>query len=91
MDKIIIAAILILIRPAFASESYPVSLPEANIAAQDDSHFEAYAMVAITAALIAGAILYVTKDRSGLVEDQRVRPWRLFIDHEAHVGITIDF
>ncbi len=91
MARVIIAALLFLVRPAFAAEPQPVSLPQADVATQEEDHSEAYATVAITAALIASAIMYATNDRSGLVESRPTRSWKFFIDHDARVGITIDF
>ncbi len=92
MAKIIIASLLFLMRPAFSAEPVPVSSPPVVSGHESDSDsLVSNATVAITAALIAAAILYVIKDRSGLVDNQPMRPWRFFIDQESRIGIMIDF
>ncbi len=93
MAKWTIALLLFIfaINPAFGAD--PVSAPPVVVdgTPTDNEHEQAYATVAITAALIMSAILYVTKNNtSSLSAPTQSHAWRVYIDENARVGIAFD-
>ncbi len=92
MKKAIAAVLILLIAsPAFAADPVPVSSPPVVSGPQDEAdRTTAHATVAVTAALIAVAIIYATKDRQTLNLKPTKARARVYVDQNARVGVAFD-